>query len=81
MFISYVLCCENSIVINFVICVTSIVPIATLFTLLSIPLGSAPFPERTRAIFKTPFWQCHVLTLSLKQTWKRAGSLVRSGHL
>ena len=56
MSILYVLCCENSIVINFVICVTSIVPITTFFTLLFIPLGSAPLPERTRATFKTPFF-------------------------
>ena len=26
------------------------------FTLLFVPLGSAPLPERTRATFKTPFF-------------------------
>ena len=73
MFILYVLCCENSIVINFVICVTSIVPITTFFTLLFIPLGSAPLPECTRATFKTPFLHCHVLTLSLFETGLEKG--------
>ena len=83
MFISYVLCYESSIVIKFIICVTSIVPITTFFTLLFIPLGSAPLSERTRTTFKTPFLHCHVLTLSLslKRAWKRAGSLVQSAHL
>ena len=50
-------------------------------TLLFIPLGNAPFSERTRATFKTPFGIAMFSTLSLKRFWKRAGSLVRSGHL
>ena len=44
-----------------------------IFIQLFIPLGSAPLPECTRATFRTPFWHCHVLTLSLFETGSKKG--------
>ena len=42
-------------------------------TLLSIPLGNAPFSERTRATFKTPFWHCHVFNPLFETVLEKGG--------
>ena len=73
--------------VNFFLCYVTRIVIVTNFchmcnkhsthhnncTLLFIPLGNAPFSERTRATFKTPFWHCHVFNPLFETVLEKGG--------
>ena len=73
MFIFYVLCCENSIVTNFVICVTSIVPIATILHYCLFPWAMRHSPSAPAPLSKPPFWHCHVFNPLFETVLEKGG--------